>query len=215
MEGEAWRLYRELGKIFLGRRGRKQTKAAWFLKRSDPWSAAGVKSMGRRKGRISVCGCQLHLFPLLTPGRRGNAQKWSYPLLSPWAFISGRGNPCLPHFLFAESRLRTEFVTGPSGLYPPVWDWDWLPKVVLFLNWNVMYLPTSLVSQRWDLGHFLLRNTAEDPKADQVCHAVACHRELPATGWASWSYVGWDMLPKCTISFNPRTAQLFVPQNIS
>ena len=50
MEGEAWRLQGELGKIFLSRRGRKQTNAARFLKMRGLWLATVVVSRGKREG---------------------------------------------------------------------------------------------------------------------------------------------------------------------
>lgn len=50
MKGEAWRLWRIEG-IFLSRRGRKQIKAAWLLRRSDPWPV---------DGEMSKCAQQWH-----------------------------------------------------------------------------------------------------------------------------------------------------------
>lgn len=41
-------------KIFLNRKGRKQTKTVWFLNRGDPWPVAGKMSCGNRK--MSVPG---------------------------------------------------------------------------------------------------------------------------------------------------------------
>lgn len=40
MKREAWRLWR-IEEIFLSRKGRKQIKAAWLLKRRDPWPVYG------------------------------------------------------------------------------------------------------------------------------------------------------------------------------
>lgn len=95
MEEEAWRFCGELWKVFLSRRGRKQTKTMWFLKRSDPitgnvlWEGEDVCVISAKERYLG--GMLVPSPPLLVfddrdaskPGGRDNGQKWIYPLHNP------------------------------------------------------------------------------------------------------------------------------------